>query len=51
MAKTKVMCIINRSTKLTTSVVSNMKENMARVVKIVPLTLMTELILDMKQIN
>ena len=50
MAKTKAICIINRSTKLT-NLVTNMKENMARVVKIVPLILMTGLIFNMKQIN
>ena len=43
MAKTKAMCIINRSTDLTNLSVSNMKRNMEKEVKTVPLILITEL--------
>ena len=51
MAKTKAMCIINRSSKLISIQHEKNRRNMAEVVKTVPLILMTELILNMRLIN
>ena len=48
MAKTKAMCIINRSSKL---ISIQHEKDMVKVAKIAPLILMTELILKTKLIN
>ena len=47
-AKTKAMCIINRSTKL---ISIQHEKNMAKVVKTAPLILIAELILNKRQTN